>query len=91
MILKMSRTGIIVVKLPKRLWDKALDSTGYEKNRLLHTALGSKMPIEVLLKRDLVQERQNLQPFGHRVNIYNYKVRTSDKFAPRIIKGRIVR
>jgi len=55
----MSRTGLIAAGLPKGLWYKASDSVAYTKNWLPHKALGGKTPIEIILAKDPVHQREN--------------------------------
>jgi len=55
---------------------------------LPHKALGGKIPIEIILVKDPVNERKNLHPFGQKVTCYDYEVK--DKLSARSYEGRII-
>jgi hypothetical protein len=81
----MARTTILV---PKKLWFRAARNAAYTKNRLPHSALGGKVPLELLKKTNIEEERKFLRTFGER--IYAHIIELKNKLAARSTAARII-
>lgn len=89
-IFTMSRTAILAAGMQKSLWDKATAWAAYMKNQLHHKSLpNQKIPAEILLDRNPINARSNLQPFRQKVNCFDYEIK--HKLSARSWKGGIVR
>ncbi|MBC8079188.1 MAG: DDE-type integrase/transposase/recombinase, partial [Gorillibacterium sp.] len=86
-IMTMARTATFGSNMPRSTWSDATQWATYTKNRLPHKTTG-KAPIEGLLKRDPLRERQNLRKYGEWVWVHDYTAK--GKMQPRAFKARIV-
>jgi hypothetical protein len=85
----IGKTALICSKLAKTYWPEAFCYTAFTKNRIPHTALNGKTPLEIFqLETDIINERKRFQTFRERVWIHNYT--ESNKLSQRAIKVRIL-
>ena len=88
-IIMIARTALISSGLPRNLWHEAVYHAVYTKNRLPHTAVGGRSPLEVAKPSiDIIQERKLLRIFGEPVWCFDYNEK--DKLKGRAIAGRIL-
>jgi hypothetical protein len=85
----MGRTALICSKLTKTYWPEAFCHAVFIKNRIPHTALNGKTPLEIFKpETDIINERKRFRTFGEHVWIHNYT--ESDKISLRAINARIL-
>lgn len=81
----MGRVALIATNWSPGYWGNAVQCAAYTKNRVPHSTLGNKIPIEEFLAREV--NRGNLRPFGKRVMAHLY---TEDKMEARAIEAFII-
>ena len=80
-IQKMGRVALTAANWCPGYWGDAAQWAAYTKNRIPHTSLGGRSPIDVFLGNENPTNRGNLRPFGQKViaHIYN----ENNKMLPR--------
>ena len=73
---------------PKNLWPLAMEYATFVKNRIPHTTLKNKCPLEIADPTvNIVEQRRQFRPFGQPVYAHIYK---SNKLGDRATEARIV-
>lgn len=85
----MIRANIMGAKVPRNLWNLALEYFTYTKNRIPHATLQGRAPLEIAggSKVDIKTERKFFRPFGQTVYCHVY---TDNKLAERACEARIM-
>ena len=76
-LLETKRLILLLVTKTNAIWDQKFLSVCKSKhcivkNRFPHKALNGKAPREVLFKKNPMEERKFLRPFGEKVVCYDY-------------------